>query len=118
VAIGLSPALLTAGAGFAVAGFGNGLFVVHQRLIFQSQVPQPLQGRVFGLADALTSWGFAVAFVSAGALIELAGVRALILATGAWELMLAVAAFLLLRRQWRRETSEGTSYDPAAQRVS
>jgi MFS family permease len=118
VAIGLSPGLLTAGAGFALAGFGNGLFVVHQRLLFQSQVPQPLQGRVFGLADALTSWGFAVAFVSAGALIELAGVRPLILATGAWEVMLAVAAFLLLRRQWRREVSAGAPYDPAAQRAS
>jgi MFS family permease len=118
VAIGLSPGLLTAGAGFALAGFGNGLFVVHQRLLLQSQVPQPLQGRVFGLADTLTSWGFAVAFVSAGALIELAGVRSLILATGAWELTLAIAAFLLLRRQWRRETSTGGRYDPAAQRAS
>lgn len=117
IAIGFSPVLLTAGLGFALGGFGNGLFVVHQRLLFQAQVPQALQGRVFGLADTLTSWGFAVAFVFGGALIELAGARALMLATGAWEMLLTIAAFLLLRRQWRSEASAGGPYDPAAQRA-
>jgi MFS family permease len=99
--VGLSPALFVAAIAFTIGGFGNGLFVVHQRLLFQSDVPEALQGRIFGLADALTSWGFAVAFILGGALIELAGVRTLILFTGAWEISLALLAGALLRGRWK-----------------
>lgn len=116
VAVGLSPGLLVAAIAFTLAGFGNGLFVVHQRLLFQSEVPEPLQGRIFGLADALTSWGFAVAFILGGALIELAGVRALILVTGAWEISLAIVGVWLLKRHWIRRARHLPNYDPASAR--
>ena len=63
-AISIWPAL----PAFALAGFGNGLFLVHQRLLFQTQVADHLRGRVFAVNDGMVSWGFTVAFLSAGAL--------------------------------------------------
>jgi MFS family permease len=116
--VGVSPGLLAAAIAFTIGGFGNGLFVVHQRLLFQSEVPQAMQGRIFGLADTLTSWGFAVAFVLGGALIELAGVRALIVLTGAWEITLAVVAGALLRDRWNDRANHLHGYGAAAQKAS
>jgi MFS family permease len=100
LAAGASPTLSLAVVGFAVGGFGNGLLVVHQRLLFLSQVPQTLQGRVFGVADGLVSWGFALAYVSAGGLTGLLGARLLILATGLGHLLLAGVSAIGLRRHW------------------
>lgn len=97
---GLSPTLVPALAGFVIGGFGNGLFVVHQRLLIQAEVPSRLQGRVFAVTDGLMSWGFAVAVLVAGALTALAGARPLMLATGVGEVALAAGAFFLLRRHW------------------
>jgi MFS family permease len=96
VLTGLAPTLPLALAGFALGGFGNGVFVVHQRLLLQATVEPRMQGRIFGVTDTLMSWGLAFAFVSGGALLELTGSRALMLATGAGEIGLSVVAFLAL----------------------
>jgi MFS family permease len=98
---GISPTFAPALAGFAFAGFGNGLFLVHERLLFQTEVSQRLQGRVFGVSEALISWGFAVAFVSGGAMAELAGTRAIVVFTGVGGLALASGAVVALRGHWR-----------------
>jgi MFS family permease len=97
---GAAPNLALAVAGFAVGGFGNGLLVVHQRLLFLSQVRPALQGRVFAVADGFVSWGFALAYVSAGGLAALVGARFLILLTGAGHLLLAGGSAFALRRHW------------------
>jgi MFS family permease len=107
VAAGLSPGPALAALGFTLAGFGNGLFLVHERLIFQSVVPAPLQGRVFGISDALVSWGFAAAFLAGGALGAAVDVRAVVLLTGGLGLAVAAGAAVALRRAVRPPDSAG-----------
>lgn len=95
----LAPTLGVALAAFAIGGFGNGLLVVHERLLIQERVPDQLQGRAFGLTDTLVSWAFAVALLSAGAIAELTGPRGLLLAAAVGEIVIAAAAFAAIR-QW------------------
>jgi MFS family permease len=102
VGAGLSPSVLLAGVGFAIGGFGNGLFVVHERLLFQSQVAESLQGRIFGISDALTSVGLAIAFAAAGGLAGWLGSRPVVLLAGGGGLTLALAAWVGLQNHWRR----------------
>jgi MFS family permease len=77
--------------------------VVHERLLIQTQAEPGLQGRVFGISDAVASWGFAAGFIAGGALTELLGARDLILLTGVYEVSLAVLTAAALRRHWRRD---------------
>jgi hypothetical protein len=65
-------AVLVAFVGF---GVGNGLVVVHERLIFQLSIPQRLMGRAFALLDALGAWGFVTAYLVAGATVSALGAR-------------------------------------------
>jgi MFS family permease len=102
VLTGLAPTLPLALAGFALGGFGNGVFVVHQRLLLQAMVEPRMQGRVFAVTDTLMSWGLALAFVSGGVLLELTGSRALMLLTGAGEIALAGLSFVALRSSSER----------------
>lgn len=97
--MGLSPTLAPAVAGFALAGFGNGLLVVHERLLLQSEVASRLHGRAFGVIDWLAAWGFAVGFLAGGALIAL-GAREVMLVNAAGEMVLAGVAVCALRRHW------------------
>jgi len=101
--VGLAPTLAVVLVPLTLAGFGNGLFLVHERLLIQSQVPETLQGRVFAITDALVSWGFAAAFISAGAVTDLAGARPVVLATGIGALALACMATVALRGHWLRD---------------
>jgi MFS family permease len=101
IVAGASPTLLPAMIAFAGGGLGNGMMVVHQRLLIQSQVSEGLQGRVFGVTDGLMSWGFAIGFLAAGGLTELTGARELIWLTGIGEVTLAAIAAFALRRYWR-----------------
>jgi MFS family permease len=101
LAAGASPVLFVAAAAFALGGYGNGLAIVHQRLLFQAAVQPSLQGRIFALADALMAWGFVLGFVAAGAVGAASHSRPLLLAVGAGEILLAAAVGFALRRQWR-----------------
>ncbi len=69
VASGTSPGLGIALVSFALAGFGNGLLLVHERLLIQAVVPENLQGRIFAVSDTVVSWAFAIAFLGAGPLL-------------------------------------------------
>jgi hypothetical protein len=100
IVVAVMPSLLLVLPPLALAGFGNGYWVVHERLLIQSQVPQPFQGRVFGLAEGVVAGGFALAFVTGGAMTALVGERPLILATGVGEILLASLALALLRGRW------------------
>lgn len=79
---GMSRELVLVIVGFLVAAFGNGLLLVHERLIVHDVVPDRLRGRVFGLRDALTAWAWAAAFVTAGALVSGIGSGPVIAVTG------------------------------------
>jgi MFS family permease len=100
VACGLAPTFAAAVPAFALAGVGNGLVLVYERLLIQTTVPDRLMARVFGVKDGLTAWAFAVAFVAAGGLVEAFGARALIVAAGVGGLVVWAAARIALRRTW------------------
>lgn len=97
---GFAPSLWVALGTFALAGLGNGLLLVYERLLIQHAVSEELQGRVYAVTDTLVSWGFGIAFVAAGALIPLIGVRELVIVAGALSLGVAAWATLALRSQW------------------
>lgn len=101
VAAGLAPGYIAALGAFALAGVGNGLALVHERLILQGTVPGRVMGRVFGVRDALGSWAFAAAFVGAGAILTLVGTRPLFLIAGGGVLVVWAVAALVLRGAWQ-----------------
>jgi MFS family permease len=94
---GLAPGLATALVTFTLAGFGNGLLLVHERVIVQETVPDDVLGRAFGIKDALASWAFGTAFLAAGALLTVLSPQALIAASGAGVIAVAVVCALFLR---------------------
>jgi MFS family permease len=100
VASGSAPGLGLALLAFGLAGFGNGLLLVHERLLIQAVVPENLQGRIFAVSDTVVSWAFAIAFLSAGPLLSAFGVRETILIGGAVALVFAGLAAFGLRNQW------------------
>jgi MFS family permease len=95
----VAPVLLVALATFALAGFGNGLLLVHERLIVQELVPDALMGRAFGVKDALASWAFGVAAIVGGALLTLMSARLVIGAAGVAIVLVSLACALALRRE-------------------
>jgi MFS family permease len=99
---GLAPALAAALFTFALAGFGNGLLLVHERLIVQDDVPDKIRGRAFGVKDALASWAFGVAFFAAGALLTLVSPRVLLTAAGVGGLFVCAGSALALSPGHRR----------------
>jgi MFS family permease len=101
--------LMLAVAAFAVGGYGNGLAIVHQRLLFQSEAPKGLHGRLFAVADTLMAWGFTLGFLAAGALAATSSPRPVLLLIGMGEVLLAVAVGFALRGQW-----SDASYDRRA----
>ena len=102
VASGLAPGFAVALGAFALGGFGNGMVIVYERQLIQATVPDRLAGRIFGMKDALSAWGFGLAFVSAGALITLIGVRELLVAAGVGALL----SWLVARRMLANSFNE------------
>jgi MFS family permease len=100
-AAGAAPELITAMLTFGLAGFGNGLLLVHERLLIQTAVPEGLHGRIFAVSDTAVSWAFGISFLTAGPLIDAIGVRETILVAGVAGLVVAGLATLALRRHWR-----------------
>jgi hypothetical protein len=103
VASGLAPGFEVALATFGLTGLGNGLVVVHERLLLQSVVSENLLGRVFGVKDALSSWCFAAAFLLAGVVASALPTRLMFLVAGAGALLVFAAASVALRHTWTDE---------------
>jgi MFS family permease len=110
-ASGLAPGFAVALAAFALGGFGNGMVIVYERQLIQATVPDRLAGRVFGMKDALSAWGFGLAFVAAGGLITLIGVRELLVVAAVGTL----ASWLVSRRMLANAFNER---EPASAAVS
>jgi MFS family permease len=96
---GLAPGLLVALVTFTVAGFGNGLFLVHERVMIQETVADAVMGRAFGVKDALASWAFGSAFLIAGALLTVLTPRELIAGAGVGAIGVALVSAVALRRE-------------------
>jgi MFS family permease len=96
VATGLAPGFAVAAGAFVLGGVGNGMVIVYERQLIQATVPDRLAGRIFGMRDALSAWGFGLAFVCAGGLITLIGVRELLVVAGVGALLSWLVARRLL----------------------
>jgi hypothetical protein len=101
IATGVAPGLLVAILTFGLAGFGNGLMLVHERVLFNRVVPENLQGRMFAVSDTAASWAFGLSYLCAGPLISALGVRETLLIAGAGATAIAGLAVLGLRSHWR-----------------
>jgi MFS family permease len=95
-----APGIVLATIGFAVAGFGNGLLLVHERLLVQVTVGDELLGRVFGLRDTLDAWAWTIAFASAGLLLVTLDTRVVLGLAGAGVCAVAVISSWVLRNAW------------------
>jgi MFS family permease len=98
IAMSVLPFFVAALIAFAVYGIGNGLMVVHERLIFQLSIPQRMMGRAFALLDALGAWAFAIAYLVAGVAVSVLGTRPAIAVAGGGALALTLWAAVALRR--------------------
>ena len=96
---GLAPTFAVALLTFALAGTGNGMLLVHERVIVQEAVPDVLLGRTFGVKDALASWAFGTAFFAAGGLLTALGPRELIIGVGIGGLVVSAICAVALRSE-------------------
>jgi MFS family permease len=103
LACGVAPTLAVALPAFALAGIGNGLALVHERLLIQTTVADSLRARIFGTRDGLNAWTFAIAFIVAGALIEGLGIRVVVQIAGVGGLLIWALSTIALRRAWSPE---------------
>jgi len=95
-----APGVVVAAVGFAVAGVGNGLSLVNERLLVQVTVSDGLLGRAFGLRDTLDAWAWTIAFASAGLLFATLGTRAVLVLAGGGVLAVTAASAWVLRNAW------------------
>ncbi len=119
VAMSVTSSFAAAAVTFALAGFGNGLALVYERLLIHAVVADNLVGRIFGVRDALSAWAFAIAFVAGGAVLEVDGARdvfqiaggvaprEVILIAGCVGIVAWGGSTLALRRQWVATGDDG-----------
>ena len=96
----IAPGIALAAFGFAVAGLGNGLSLVHERLLVQVTVSDRLLGRTFGLRDTLDAWAWTISFAAAGLLFATLGTRPVLALAGGGVLAIAAASAWVLRDAW------------------
>jgi MFS family permease len=97
---------------FALGGFGNGLALVHDRLLLAHTVPEALHGRLFALHKTCTSAAFVISFVLAGILISTLGIQAMFLCGGVALIVIILIVRPPLRALWPEPSVEA---EPPAQ---
>jgi MFS family permease len=107
IACGISPGFAVAVPAFALAGMGNGLILVYERLLIQTTVHDSVMARTFGVRDGLSAWAFAAAFLAAGALIEALGVRTVLVVAGLGALLVWALSSIALRHAWEPQPNDG-----------
>jgi len=100
IACGLAPDFAVAAPAFALAGVGNGLLLVYERLLIQTTVDDSVMARTFGVRDGLSAWAFCAAFVAGGGLVEALGVRTVLVAAGVGGLVVWAISSIALRHAW------------------
>lgn len=112
------PSFVVAALGLAMAGLGNGITLVNERLICQRVIPDGVLGRAFAVFDTAGSWAFAVAFVGAGAVLSLTGTRVLFIAAGVGSALIWAASRVALRGMWDEEPARQVAPATAAARAA
>jgi MFS family permease len=102
--VAVVPSFPVAALGLALAGLGNGVTLVSERLICQKVIPDSFLARAFALFDTAGSWAFAIAFVGAGAVLSFTGVRPVLLAAGLGSVAIWALSNVALRGLWERAT--------------
>ena len=105
IACGVAPGFGVAIPAFALAGLGNGILLVYERLLIQTTVDDSVMARTFGVRDGLSAWAFGAAFLAAGGLIEAFGVRPVLIAAGVGGLLVWALSTIALRRAWEGATT-------------
>ena len=100
IACGLLHAFWLVVPALVLGGFGNGLALVHDRLLLAASTPETLHGRLFALQKTCTSFAFALSFLLSGALIAGAGVETAFLACGVGLVLVLASALPRLRAAW------------------
>jgi MFS family permease len=107
IACGFAPTFTAAVPAFALAGIGNGILLVYERLLIQTTVEDKLMARTFGVRDGFSAWAFAAAFIAAGGLIDALGVRTVLFVAGVGALLVWGLSTIALRHAW--EARPGSS---------
>jgi MFS family permease len=111
IACGIAPEFAVAVPAFALAGVGNGLLLVYERLLIQTTVDDSVMARTFGVRDGLSGWAFSAAFLAAGGLIEAFGVRTVLVIAGVGGLLVWALSIIALRHAWEEPSTRSA---PAA----
>jgi MFS family permease len=83
-----------------LGGFGNGMALVHDRLLLTDSTPESLHGRLFALQKMCVSLAFAISFVVAGAVIVNGSVQLAFLLSALTMFGVMALAFPRLRAAW------------------
>jgi MFS family permease len=111
LACAVTTSIEVAALAFAVAGAGNGMYLVHERVFLQQTVSERFLARAYGAKDALASWGFGVAFLAAGGLLSLTDPRAVFVIAGGGALLAAGLTAIVLHRAQRKLDAGHTTSD-------
>jgi MFS family permease len=106
------PSFLVAALGLGLAGVGNGVTLVNERIICQRVVPDSMLARAFAVFDTAGSWAFAIAFVGSGALLAAAGTRPVLLIAGLGSLAVWAASKAALSRVWNLDVVDAEPVQP------
>lgn len=105
-AAAFAPNLPVAAIDFAVAGFGNGLILVNERIILQRTVPDAIMARVFSVKETIEAAALSVAFVAGGVVASALPTRTIFLVAGGGVLLVWLVTTLALRRAMRHDPFE------------
>lgn len=111
LACAIAPTMPVALLAFALAGLGNGMYLVHERVFLQQTVPERFLARAYGAKDALASWGFGAAFLAAGGLLSLSDARTVFWIAGTGALLAAGVTGVVLHRAQRKAGAQRVSRD-------
>ncbi|MFB3738285.1 MAG: MFS transporter [Candidatus Velamenicoccus archaeovorus] len=95
---GFAPVLAVAMAGQAVGGLGNGIDLVASSTIVQSEMPDRLLGRIFGLVSLAAFAGSSAAYLFGGLLLDASSARITFVVAGLGVLVVWAGASLAFRR--------------------
>jgi hypothetical protein len=85
-----------------LGGFGNGMALIHDRLLLSHSTPESLHGRLFALQKTCVSLAFAISFIVAGAVIAYGSVQLAFLLSALTMFGVMALAFPRLRATWPR----------------
>jgi MFS family permease len=100
LAVGGARSVAFAAPLLLLCGYGNGITIVHERLLLQHTVTPALHGRVFGIRRMLVSWSFCGSYLLGGAVAAGLGARMLLVFAGTGMLLAFAWGALSLRGGW------------------